>query len=62
MQNIQITKQTQEDIRDFFFQTRKTLEQQKELNTFLDLISPSLKQSVSQHIFFEVLSENPILK
>jgi type III secretory pathway component EscS len=62
MHNIHITTATQEEIRDFFFQTRSTLEQQKELNTFLELISPSLRQSVSWHIFYEVLAKNTMLK
>ena len=55
MANISITEHTQEEIRDYFFQTRKTLEQQKELLIFLDLISPSLRYSVSWHIFYDIL-------
>ncbi|CDW81634.1 UNKNOWN [Stylonychia lemnae] len=61
MYNINITSHTQDKIRDFFFTTRTTLEQQKELNTFLELISPSLRQQVSQHIFYEILLKNEML-
>jgi len=62
MHTIHITESTQEEIREFFFQTRETLEEQRELNTFLGLISPSLRSKVSWHIFIDELSRNQMIK
>lgn len=43
MHEIDVSEETQESVRDFFFSTRMSLEQQEELITFKELISPSLK-------------------
>ena len=62
MQNINITTHTREEIRDFFFKTRESLEQQSELQVFLELISPSLRYRVSTHLMFDELSRNIMLR
>ncbi len=41
--------------------TQSTLDQQQELNKFLDLISPSLKIKVQRHVFIGVLKNNKVL-
>ena len=44
MSGINICSDTQNEVRNFFYQTRASLEQQLEMEKFLTLISPSLKQ------------------
>lgn len=61
MRSINISKRTRDRVRDFFFITKETLEEQNELLVFLDLISPSLRLSVSYHIFFDKLEKNVMI-
>ena len=41
--------------------TQSSLEQQKELDSFLDMISPSLRLEVTRHIFGEAIAKNEVL-
>jgi hypothetical protein len=43
MSGINISSKTQNDVREYFYTTRQSLEQQTEMEQFLTLISPSLK-------------------
>jgi hypothetical protein len=51
MSGINISSKTQNEVREFFYSTRVSLEQQREMEEFLGLISPSLKQKIAQVIF-----------
>mmetsp|Transcript_33777 Transcript_33777/g.38923 ORF Transcript_33777/g.38923 Transcript_33777/m.38923 type:complete len:169 (-) Transcript_33777:1089-1595(-) len=50
----------QNKIRDYMFYTQSNLENQRELEDFKTMISPSLKVEVTRHIFLQVLINSPI--
>lgn len=50
----------QDKVRDYLFYTQSNLENQRELEDFKTMISPSLKSEVTRHIFLPVLANNPI--
>ena len=51
MKNLKIPGQMQKNVREFIIYTQATQDQQYELQKFLDMISPSLKQKVAISIF-----------
>ena len=60
IKSLSIPEKLQLKIEGYLAYTQETLESQSELKAFLEVISPSLKEEVIQHIFKEPLSENPI--
>ena len=42
--------------------THANLDNQNELNQFLSLINPTLREEVTRHIFMQAISENKIFK
>ena len=60
IKSLSIPEKLQLKIEGYLAYTQETLESQNELKSFLEVISPSLKEEVIQHIFKESLSENPI--
>jgi hypothetical protein len=52
----------QDKVRSFLIFTIGTKAQQKQLKEFLDMISPSLQDSVKIKIFSEVIQGNPIFQ
>jgi hypothetical protein len=62
MRNLSIPKDLHSDVVGYLTYTEGLLESQNELETFLSLISPSLKERVIKHIFSTVLSEIDIFK
>ena len=62
MKNQGISKQLQSEVIGYLTYTRSLLNSQQELETFLSLVSPSLKQKIIKHIFSEALKDNPIFK
>ena len=62
MKNQNLPKELQHEVIGYLTYTKALLDSQQELETFLSLISPSLKEKVIKYIFSEVLRENPIFK
>jgi hypothetical protein len=62
MKNLNLPEKLQVKVTAFLAYTQRLLESQRELTTFLDMISPSLKEEVIKHIFAETLKNNAILK
>jgi len=62
MKNIRLHSELQVVVRDYLIFTQSTLDQQQELDKFLNLISPSLKLKVAHRIFDRILRDNPVLK
>ena len=60
MKNQHLPKQLQHEVISYLTYTQALLTSQQELETFLGLISPSLKEKVIKYIFTEVLRENHI--
>ena len=55
MRNLKLTENMQTKVRDFMLKTISNMDSQKELEAFLKILSPSVKKSVTNHIFTEVI-------
>ena len=58
MKNMKLPENLQNNVREFMLSTQSNLDNQKELDQFLTLISPSLRLSVTQHIFLNSIQSN----
>lgn len=61
MKNLNLPEDLQTKIMEFLTYTQSFLDSQNELKSFLDTISPSLREQVIQHIFAETLKNNSIV-
>ena len=61
MKNLNLPEKLQTKVTGFLTYTQRYLDAQNELKRFLDMISPSLREEVIQHIFAETLKNNPII-
>jgi len=62
MKNMDLPKDAQNDVRLYLITTQGTQYEQKQLNSFLGIISPSLNQKVSVEIFTGTVKKNLQLK
>mmetsp|Transcript_21701 Transcript_21701/g.33423 ORF Transcript_21701/g.33423 Transcript_21701/m.33423 type:complete len:81 (+) Transcript_21701:887-1129(+) len=62
MGNMKLPMIIQQDIREFMMSTHWNLDTQKELDSFMQMISPSLRTQVTKHIFLNAIARNPILQ
>ena len=62
MANMNLPTIIQQDVREFMISTQNNLDSQKELDNFMQMISPSLRNRVTKHIFLDAISSNPILQ
>ena len=62
MKNLFLPEKLQIRVLGFLTYTQTLLESQKELETFLKMISPSIRESVVKHIFHDFLQENSAFK
>lgn len=60
MSNIRLPAGIQDEIRNFMLETQNNLDSQKELDSFLQMISPSLRNKVTKHIFMDAVSANSL--
>ena len=60
MKNMRLPEITQKQVQEFIFQTESTLDNQQEMDKFINAISPSLKDKVTQHIFGEAMKTNAL--
>ena len=60
MKNMKLPEEIQKKVQNYMLYTQSTLDTQKELDAFLDMISPSLSLQVSKHIFSEAIMHNEI--
>ena len=58
MENLGLSKKLKKEIKEYFVNTFSRMNQQKELNTFLNEISPSLKLQIQYQIFHVALESN----
>jgi hypothetical protein len=61
MKNLNLPEKLQTKVTGFLTYTQSSLDAQNEFKSFLDIISPSLKEEVIQHIFSETLKNNSIV-
>lgn len=62
MRNMIIPEELQNQVLSYLISTQTTLDQQKEFDYFLKLLSPSLRSQVTKHIFQESILCNPIFE
>lgn len=62
MKNLSINKDIQSEVVGYLTYTQPLLDSQQELETFLSLISPSIKEKVIKEIFSKVLKEGTIFR
>ena len=62
MRNLKIPKEIQTDVIGYLIYTEGLLDSQNELETFLSLISSTLKEKVTKHIFTLTLNDADIFK
>ena len=62
MKNMKLPEEIQKRVQNYMMYTQSTLDHQKELDAFLDMISPSLRLEVTRHIFSEAIMKNEVLR
>lgn len=62
MRNLSIPENLQNRVHGYLTSTQSTLDQQKEFDSFLSILSPSLKLEVTKHIFSKSILSNPIFE
>ena len=62
MKNLKIPKDIQNDVVGYLTYTQALLDSQQELETFLGLVSPSIKEKIIKHIFSQVLKDSEVFK
>lgn len=60
MKNLSLPEKLQVQVTGFLTYSKSLLESQAELEAFLQMISPSLRQKVLKHIFADILYANPV--
>lgn len=60
MKNLSLPEKLQVRVTGFLTYSKALLESQEELECFLRMVSPSLKERVLNHLFKEILSKNPV--
>lgn len=60
MRNLSLPEKLQVQVTGFMTYSKALLESQEELEAFLQMISPSLRQKVLQYIFKDELKNNPV--
>lgn len=60
MNNMHIPNETMKKVQNYIMSTQGTLENQQEMEDFLELISPSLRLEVTKHIFSQIVVTNSL--
>ena len=60
MKNLKIPEVIQDEVKSYLTYTQSTLDHQNELDKFLTMLSPSLKNKISKHINLAALSQNQV--
>ena len=58
MKDMRLPEPMQKEIREFMLTTQNTLDNQKEMNIFVEMLSPTLKAMVMRHTFISTFNEN----
>lgn len=62
MKNMKLSENTQKKVQNYIMSTQSTLDHQQEMDSFLKLISPSLRLEVTKHIFSMIVVKNNLFK
>ena len=61
MINMKLSRDLQDEVKQFMLATQNNLDNQTELDSFMQMISPSLRNKVTKHIFLDAIASNPVL-
>jgi hypothetical protein len=62
MKNLNMPHPLMNDVKYYLSYTRSTFDHQQELDSFLTMISPTLRQRVTHQIFYGTISKNKVFK
>lgn len=62
MKNMRLPEEIQGEVIEFVRATQGNLDNQKNMNKFVEMLSPSLKKIVMQHVFLNAFNKNPIFE
>jgi CRP-like cAMP-binding protein len=62
MKNLSMPQPLMNDVKYYLSYTRSTFDHQQELDSFLTMISPTLRQRVTHEIFYSTISKNKVFK
>ena len=62
MKNLNIPDAIKDDVKYYISYTQSTLDHQNELDSFLAMLSPSLKQRVVRHIFYDTILKTSVFE
>lgn len=62
MKNMKLPELTQKKVQNYIMSTQSTLDHQQEMDSFLKMISPSLRLEVTKHIFSMIVVKNPLFE
>jgi hypothetical protein len=62
MKNLKIHSELQNKVINYLLYTQSNRDQQRELESFREMISPSLQMEVTRYIFIDIIRMNPILQ
>ena len=62
MKTMRLPEEAQVEIREFLMATQGNLDNQNNMNHFVDMLSPSLKTLVMQHIFLNAFNKNSLFQ
>ena len=62
MKNLSIPRDLQNKVQSYLLYTRSTHDQQKDVDSFLNLLSPSLKVDIQQYIFADTMTKSKVFE
>jgi hypothetical protein len=62
MKNLRMPESMREEVEYYLSYTQRTLDDQNELDSFLNQLCPSLKRKVTTYVFHESILKNPVFK
>lgn len=60
MKNIQLSVNIQHKVQDYLTLRQNDIDNQKELDNLLSLLSPSLRLMITQHVFLNAIGKMPV--
>jgi len=62
MKNIKLTEGLQKEVQDYLVERYSDIDNERDLDNLLSLLSPILRFRITQHVFFNTLCMMPIMK
>jgi|1048.fasta_scaffold80710_2 hypothetical protein len=62
MKNIKLTENLQGEVQDYLVDRYNDIDNQRDLDNLLSLLSPSLRYRITQHVFYNILCRMDIVE